>query len=238
MRSLRIRRSPTSSSSTRWSISLFAARAFFKVPVVKRQSFPTVAEKTFEIPQLQYVIYGRCPCCGRSCVVPRCRSWLRRVSHSCVVENLIENPEFRGFCRDSAENCRGCWIAWFTPAWQAQHVTRTCGATVLRSVLSRRLLVKVEGSKSRHASLGGNSLLDCVVYARVAGAACAKYVLGDSVKVTPLAALAGRGKVEESSSSSSGEVYIWSFVLFGVKQGSTAQTTPHLAGTTALSTRK
>ena len=55
---------------------------------------------------------------------------------------------------------------------------------------------KVEGSKSDQTSLGGNSLLDCVVYARVAGAACAKYVWGDNVKVTSLAALACPGKVE------------------------------------------
>ena len=55
---------------------------------------------------------------------------------------------------------------------------------------------KDEGSKSGQASLGGKSLLDCVIYARVAGAACAKYVWGDSVKVTSLAALAGGGLVK------------------------------------------
>ena len=38
--------------------------------------------------------------------------------------------------------------------------------------------------------VGGNSLLDYVVFGRVAGAACAKYVLGDRVKATSLAALA------------------------------------------------
>ena len=54
---------------------------------------------------------------------------------------------------------------------------------------------KVEGPKSDQAFPGGNSLLDYVVYARVAGTACAKYVLGGIVKVTSLAALAGRGKV-------------------------------------------
>ena len=30
--------------------------------------------------------------------------------------------------------------------------------------------------------LGGNSLLDCVVFGRVAGKACAKYMLGDKMK--------------------------------------------------------
>ena len=56
----------------------------------------------------------------------------------------------------------------------------------------------MRGRKSDQASLGGNSPLDCVVCARVAGAACAKYVLGDCVKVTSLAALAGGGKDEGS----------------------------------------
>ena len=41
--------------------------------------------------------------------------------------------------------------------------------------------------------LGGNSLLDCVVFGRVAGAACAKYMLGDKVKATSLAELSGGG---------------------------------------------
>ena len=54
----------------------------------------------------------------------------------------------------------------------------------------------MRGRKSDQAVLGGNSLLDCVVYARVAGAACAKYVLGVSAEVTSLSALAGGGRVE------------------------------------------
>ena len=93
-----------------------------------------------------------------------------------------------------------CWIAWFTPAWQAQQVPSTCWAIVWRSRLSRRLLVeaRMRGQKRGQASLGGNSLLDRVVYARAAGATCAKYVWGDSVKVTSLAALAGGGKGEGS----------------------------------------
>merc|ERR1719267_334164 len=33
--------------------------------------------------------------------------------------------------------------------------------------------------------LGGNSLLDCVVFGRVAGKACAEYLLGSKVKETP-----------------------------------------------------
>ena len=39
-----------------------------------------------------------------------------------------------------------------------------------------------------------------VVFGRVEDAACAKYVLGDRVKATSLAALAGGGKVEGSKS--------------------------------------
>merc|ERR1712127_665275 len=41
--------------------------------------------------------------------------------------------------------------------------------------------------------LGGNSLLDCVVFGRVAGKACAKYMLGDDMKDTSLAELSGGG---------------------------------------------
>ena len=48
--------------------------------------------------------------------------------------------------------------------------------------------------------MGGSSLLDCVVSGRVAGAACAQYVLGVKVKATSLAPLAGGGKVEGSKS--------------------------------------
>jgi len=41
--------------------------------------------------------------------------------------------------------------------------------------------------------LGGNSLLDCVVYGRVAGKACAKYLLGSRVKQVSLKDLSGGG---------------------------------------------
>merc|ERR1711933_539298 len=41
--------------------------------------------------------------------------------------------------------------------------------------------------------LGGNSLLDCVVFGRVAGKACAKYMLGDDMKETSLMELSGGG---------------------------------------------
>merc|ERR1712176_516881 len=41
--------------------------------------------------------------------------------------------------------------------------------------------------------LGGNSLLDCVVYGRVAGKACAKYLLGSNMKNVSLKDLSGGG---------------------------------------------
>merc|ERR1712194_711272 len=41
--------------------------------------------------------------------------------------------------------------------------------------------------------LGGNSLLDCVVYGRVAGKACAKYLLGSRCKSVNLMTLSGGG---------------------------------------------
>lgn len=41
--------------------------------------------------------------------------------------------------------------------------------------------------------LGGNSLLDCVVYGRVAGNSCAEYMMGSTLKRTDLKALSGGG---------------------------------------------
>ena len=49
---------------------------------------------------------------------------------------------------------------------------------------------------------GGNSLLDRVVFGRVARGACARYVLGDSTKAISLVALAGGGGLEGSKSDS------------------------------------
>ena len=60
------------STSTRWSISLRAGRAVFKVPVVRRQSYPTVDDRreNSRDPTVAVLVQaGRCPCCGRSCVV-------------------------------------------------------------------------------------------------------------------------------------------------------------------------
>jgi len=52
---------------------------------------------------------------------------------------------------------------------------------------------EVAGGVHGNNRLGGNSLLDCVVFGRVAGKACAKYMLGDDVKETSLAELSGGG---------------------------------------------
>jgi len=41
--------------------------------------------------------------------------------------------------------------------------------------------------------LGGNSLLDCVVFGRVAGKHCAKYMLKDQMKEMDLKELSGGG---------------------------------------------
>ena len=56
---------------------------------------------------------------------------------------------------------------------------------------------EVAGGVHGNNRLDGNSLLDCVVFGRVAGVTCAKFVLGDKVKATSLAALAGGANVEE-----------------------------------------
>merc|ERR1712109_415915 len=52
---------------------------------------------------------------------------------------------------------------------------------------------EVAGGIHGNNRLGGNSLLDCVVFGRVAGKACANYMLGDDVKDTDLSALSGGG---------------------------------------------
>merc|ERR1740120_356308 len=50
---------------------------------------------------------------------------------------------------------------------------------------------EVAGGVHGNNRLGGNSLLDCVVFGRVAGAHCARYMLGAGVKETSLADLSG-----------------------------------------------
>merc|ERR1711993_164844 len=52
---------------------------------------------------------------------------------------------------------------------------------------------EVAGGVHGNNRLGGNSLLDCVVFGRVSGKACAKYMLGDDMKDTSLFELSGGG---------------------------------------------
>eukprot|EP00927_Polykrikos_kofoidii_P064404 TRINITY_DN595_c0_g1_i10.p1 TRINITY_DN595_c0_g1~~TRINITY_DN595_c0_g1_i10.p1 ORF type:complete len:1039 (-),score=122.65 TRINITY_DN595_c0_g1_i10:206-3322(-) len=52
---------------------------------------------------------------------------------------------------------------------------------------------EVAGGVHGNNRLGGNSLLDCVVFGRVAGKHAAKYILGDDVKQTSLTELSGGG---------------------------------------------
>merc|ERR1712137_1052782 len=52
---------------------------------------------------------------------------------------------------------------------------------------------EVAGGVHGNNRLGGNSLLDCVVFGRVAGKHCAKYMLGSAMKDTSLAQLSGGG---------------------------------------------
>merc|ERR1719169_17267 len=62
---------------------------------------------------------------------------------------------------------------------------------------------EVAGGIHGNNRLGGNSLLDCVVFGRVAGLAAAKYILGE-VKPTSLLELSGgglSGKVEASKNA-------------------------------------
>merc|ERR1711983_670376 len=50
---------------------------------------------------------------------------------------------------------------------------------------------EVAGGVHGNNRLGGNSLLDCVVFGRVAGKHCARYMLGGKIQETSLAKLSG-----------------------------------------------
>merc|ERR1711937_667975 len=52
---------------------------------------------------------------------------------------------------------------------------------------------EVAGGVHGNNRLGGNSLLDCVVFGRVAGRHCVQYMLGDDCKATNIKALSGGG---------------------------------------------
>merc|ERR1711972_784647 len=52
---------------------------------------------------------------------------------------------------------------------------------------------EVAGGVHGNNRLGGNSLLDCVVFGRVAGKACCQYMLGNDMKDVSLKELSGGG---------------------------------------------
>merc|ERR1719310_261529 len=60
---------------------------------------------------------------------------------------------------------------------------------------------EVAGGVHGNNRLGGNSLLDCVVFGRVAGKHCAQYMLGADVKPTSLIELSGGGLSGEVTAS-------------------------------------
>merc|ERR1719262_705807 len=60
---------------------------------------------------------------------------------------------------------------------------------------------EVAGGVHGNNRLGGNSLLDCVVFGRVAGKHCAQYMLGADMKPTSLIELSGGGLSGEVTSS-------------------------------------
>ena len=75
-------------------------------------------------------------------------------------------------------------------------VDRRVARSVQKHMPMCTYLYRIEGPKSDQAFPGGYSLLDCVVYSRVAGAACAEHLLGDSDGHVSLAALPGGGRIE------------------------------------------
>ena len=67
---------------------------------------------------------------------------------------------------------------------------RKCCFSQIRELCSARVFA---GDAHGNNRWSGVSLLECVVFGRVAGAACAKYMLGDQVKQALLAELSGGG---------------------------------------------
>ena len=61
---------------------------------------------------------------------------------------------------------------------------------------------EVAGGVHGNNRLGGNSLLDCVVFGRVAGKAAAKYMLGKDMKDVDLMAITGGGLTGAGEGSS------------------------------------
>ena len=49
---------------------------------------------------------GRCPCFGRSCELPQCRSWWRQPSTTVASSRNSSKSQRTSLRRDSAENCR------------------------------------------------------------------------------------------------------------------------------------
>merc|ERR1712070_1249283 len=60
---------------------------------------------------------------------------------------------------------------------------------------------EVAGGVHGNNRLGGNSLLDCVVFGRVTGQAATKYILGNDVKKVDLTELTGGGLTGEVKAS-------------------------------------
>merc|ERR1719321_2328836 len=60
---------------------------------------------------------------------------------------------------------------------------------------------EVAGGVHGNNRLGGNSLLDCVVFGRVTGLAATKYILGKDVKKVDLTELTGGGLTGEVKAS-------------------------------------
>merc|ERR1712190_334612 len=81
--------------------------------------------------------------------------------------------------------------------------TTVLGECVSKGKALPGLYVAGEAAGGVHGNnrLGGNSLLDCVVFGRVAGKDCAQYMLGADMKDVSLADLSGGGLSGEVKSS-------------------------------------
>ena len=86
-------------------------------------------------------------------------------------------------------------LLWSTIAWVDWRLMRTPQLlpSLAKPIPGLYAAGEVAGGVHGNNRLGGNSLLDCVVFGRVAGRHCAKYMLGDKFKNMDLKELSGGG---------------------------------------------
>eukprot|EP00435_Cladocopium_sp_Y103_P065203 s473_g27.t1 len=97
---------------------------------------------------------------------------------------------------------------------------------------------EVAGGVHGNNRLGGNSLLDCVVFGRVAGKHCAKYMLGDKFKAMDLKELSGGGLTDKAPAAKLSLADVISAVKSEVSQVQIRESTDQAAYVSLLEVAK